>query len=611
MSKTTGNIIKISAVCVAIVAIVAAFVFNSNDQKQVSTTKNNTQNQSQKKTDNKDSKQTESTATTGDDQQQTVVAGSQATANAPADTNYTPQTGSLIFPKSNPVVTVASSSNSNNNNSGSTNNGGSTNTGSNGSTGSNGGTSTGGNGSTGTGSNNGGTTGGNTGTGTGSTGNNGGTTGGNTGTGTGTGTGNNGGGTTTPTNPANNLIANGDVEASDGTNPTGWSFAVDNAQTSATSAYAVEGTNHYLRTSVTAVGGTYPGAQWAPATASAVTGGTTYKYTESYRSSVSSEIDVEYTHTVNGVATTEFLTVLDQVAPANNWTTYSGTFDVPADATSVTVYHVLATTGTLDTDNFSLTAFTPTPVGNGMVSLTFDDGWNSIYTNAFPILKNLNLPNTQYLISNELVRADHDAEYMTTANAAQFLTIPGSEIGSHTVHHCDLTGVQTDDATNCPLNISEAQIQSELNDSKTALQNLFGINVTDFASPYGATNPAVVTDIKNAGYQSHRSVAAGYNVGGGFNPYNIKVQNICGVAVAGVCDHATTAADVQSWLQYAHDNKVWLVIVFHEVTDTPSDPSYAVTTSVFTQMMNEVVSFQAQGLAVKSMSDALAAMPAN
>ena len=439
-------------------------------------------------------------------------------------------------------------------------------------------------------------------------------------------TGNNSG-TTTPTDPTTpvtpvtpptppvtppatgpNLIANGDVETNDGTNPTGWTNAIDTTDTQATFAYKTEGTNHYLNTNVTSIGTQqYPGAQWAPVAASAVTGSKSYKYTESYRATSNSSIDVEYT--ASGATQATYLANVATLGPSADWTTASGTFEVPANAVSVTVYHVLNTVGNLDTDNFSLTEYVPTPLSSAMVSLTFDDGWKSIYTNGLPLLQKYGFVSTQYLLTDPLIQnaADPTAmpDYMTIQDAQAFQAA-GSEIASHTVHHCDLTGQQTDDPTNCPLPLSEAQINGELVDSRAYLEQAFGITVTDFASPYGGYNPQVITDIKAAGYTSHRGVEPGYNTADAYDPYDIKVQNICGQAVAGVCDHATTAADVAAWVANAQATKSWLVIVFHEVDANAEDASYAVTPANLDAMLAAI---QQSGIAVKTVSQALAAMP--
>ena len=558
MGKTTSNIIKISAVCIAIVAIVAAFVFNSNDQKTVSTNKDDktSQKQSESKSDNKtannDSKSND------DDTQSTIVAGSQSGDT----TNYTTKTGDYVVPKNNsPVATTASSNTSS---SAPVTPAAPTTP----------------------------TTPTNPTTPTDPT----------TPTNPTTPT-----DPTTPTNPTNpttpvagNMIANGDVEASTNGAPNGWTSNILTPETSATFAYATEGSNHYLNTSVTALGGTYPGALWHP-TSSAVTGGKSYKYTESYRSTGTGEIDVEYTHLVNGVATTEFLTVLGQSSPANNWTTFTANFTVPADATSVTVYHVMNSVGSLDTDNFSLTEYTPVGLGQAMVTLTFDDGWKSIYTGANDLLKNNGLVATLYMLSDPLQNNGNYPDYMTVAEALA-MQANGNEIGSHTVHHCDLSGVQTEDPTVCPTPIDVATIDKELADSKTYLESQFG-PVTSFATPYGGYNATALTEIQKY-YASHRSVETGYNSVDSYNPYNIKVQNIL---------DSTTPAEVQGWIDQAIATKTWLVIVYHEVkADTNAGTEdYSVTPANLATELSYLSQQQTAGnVQVKTIRDALAIMQA-
>jgi peptidoglycan/xylan/chitin deacetylase (PgdA/CDA1 family) len=134
-----------------------------------------------------------------------------------------------------------------------------------------------------------------------------------------------------------------------------------------------------------------------------------------------------------------------------------------------------------------------------------------------------------------------------------------------------------------------------LSDNKTELNAITGAVVTDFATPYGAYNADVVAAIKAAGYESHRSTDVGYNTLDSFNPYNIKVQNMT---------NTTTAEQVKAWVDEAIANKMWLVIVYHEVTSgTPAaDATYAVTS---TDLDAQLAYIKQTGVAVVTVSQAL------
>ena len=171
-----------------------------------------------------------------------------------------------------------------------------------------------------------------------------------------------------------------------------------------------------------------------------------------------------------------------------------------------------------------------------------------------------------------------EAGYMTSAQVKALYT-QGNEIASHTVHHCDLTGFQTDNPDNCPLPIGAAQIQSEFADSQTTLQNLIGAPVTDFAYPYGAYNANTLA-VGAQYYQSQRSVNAGFNTKDNLDLTQLKIEEV---------DSNITQAQVQAWISSAVQNKTWLILVYHEIAVTPSDPSdvqYDTQPSDFTAEMN-------------------------
>jgi peptidoglycan/xylan/chitin deacetylase (PgdA/CDA1 family) len=79
----------------------------------------------------------------------------------------------------------------------------------------------------------------------------------------------------------------------------------------------------------------------------------------------------------------------------------------PNDAAAARVSHSPASTETLSAANHSPTLSTPPDPSfpQGMVSLTFDDGWESQYTNGFPILKSANMPGSFYIITNAMAVA--------------------------------------------------------------------------------------------------------------------------------------------------------------------------------------------------------------
>lgn len=101
----------------------------------------------------------------------------------------------------------------------------------------------------------------------------------------------------------------------------------------------------------------------------------------------------------------------------------------------------------------SAKAYTHDSFQRSLVTLTFDDGWRSQYTGAFPLLNNYNMRAMFYIITGQLGIGD----YMSAADIIN-LHNSGNEIGSHTVSHPDLT------------RLTLSEVSKELQDSKnTAL----------------------------------------------------------------------------------------------------------------------------------------------
>jgi peptidoglycan/xylan/chitin deacetylase (PgdA/CDA1 family) len=429
--------------------------------------------------------------------------------------------------------------------------------------------------------------------------------------------GGNGNGSSTPTNPVTPPVtpatpgvftpktANLAADPAVATDPTtaaspAYTNYVDNVNASQytfsfQNAAGQDGTNGFLRTEMTGANTNRYGAttygSWSP-TAVTVPNNSTpqlFAYSMWYRSDVDTEVDAA----IQLADGTYIYPVLGRPLATNGeWKQFSASFYVPAGAQNVTASALILTHGTLDTDSFYLGTFTPTALtGGAMISLTFDDGWASIYNNARPILNANQLVSTQYVISGVLNTTD----YMTNQQVLDFKA-DGSEIGDHTVNHIPLTN-------KAALTTNSTSVTNEIKGNKDALVAL-GITPTDFASPEGEYDTETINALQAAGIQTHRSVEQGYNSpdAGIFNPYDIKVQNIT---------RATTVADVQSWIDEAKATNTWLVIVYHEVNDTPVESIAGTTTD--NQYWTPVADFTAQIAAIKAsnvqvvtMTDALA-----
>jgi peptidoglycan/xylan/chitin deacetylase (PgdA/CDA1 family) len=108
------------------------------------------------------------------------------------------------------------------------------------------------------------------------------------------------------------------------------------------------------------------------------------------------------------------------------------------------------------------------------VVLTFDDGYQDFYTDAFPILKQCGFTATVFLatdrIRDESVRVE-GADYLTWSEVRELQT-EGMTFGSHSVTHADLRS------------LGPEQIDYELGYSKESIEQRIGAQVESFSYPF-------------------------------------------------------------------------------------------------------------------------------
>jgi len=116
------------------------------------------------------------------------------------------------------------------------------------------------------------------------------------------------------------------------------------------------------------------------------------------------------------------------------------------------------------------------------VVISFDDGYETVYQNAFPIMKEMGFTGIMYLVGT-YVGANG---YMDASQVKEMTTV-GWEVGSHSMTHPHLPTV-------------EDQIGYEAGHSKTFLESKIGVNVETFAYPYGEIDEFVVGKVAEYGY---------------------------------------------------------------------------------------------------------------
>jgi peptidoglycan/xylan/chitin deacetylase (PgdA/CDA1 family) len=199
------------------------------------------------------------------------------------------------------------------------------------------------------------------------------------------------------------------------------------------------------------------------------------------------------------------------------------------------------------------------------VSITFDDGFESTYTNALPIIQAHNLKATVYITTDFIGQPG----YMTWEQVQSLQNDYGWEIGSHSVTHAELE------------NKNAATIIYELTESLRILLSM-SLNVTNFASPYGAYDNSVLTIVAKL-YNSHR----GFWDRDDLNTYPYESNVLMDQSV----QSSTALTQVYSWIDQAKSENKWLILTFHEVLpQLDSNYEYVTTTSDFAAITDYIVS---------------------
>ncbi|MBI2609989.1 polysaccharide deacetylase family protein [Candidatus Giovannonibacteria bacterium] len=213
-------------------------------------------------------------------------------------------------------------------------------------------------------------------------------------------------------------------------------------------------------------------------------------------------------------------------------------------------------TGAAYFDNLVIREFEPREAA---VTLMFDDGHESAFNVAKPVLDAYGLCASAAVVTGEIDKPDS----MTTADL-QELENDCWSISSHSETHAHLDDIPIGKARN------------EMINSKKTLKKK-KIEAVSFAYPFGDFNGALFAECQKH-YVSCRGVNAGVNPTRGLYPHDVKTR---------VVKNTTTLGDVWNWLSEAWEKKAWVVIVFHVIADDWDD-AYHTPVSDFEEMADLV-----------------------
>jgi peptidoglycan/xylan/chitin deacetylase (PgdA/CDA1 family) len=127
------------------------------------------------------------------------------------------------------------------------------------------------------------------------------------------------------------------------------------------------------------------------------------------------------------------------------------------------------------------------------IVITMDDGWEGVYTFAYPVLKEYGFPFTIYLYKKYVNIGGRSLSW----DQIREMMKHGCEVGSHSVSHESLRGKK---------NRTDADQQlwllGELKDSKEFLEKNLGITCTSFAYPFGIFDDSTTELAHQVGYET-------------------------------------------------------------------------------------------------------------
>lgn len=122
------------------------------------------------------------------------------------------------------------------------------------------------------------------------------------------------------------------------------------------------------------------------------------------------------------------------------------------------------------------------------IIITFDDGYTSNYTYAYPVLKKYNIPATIFIVADSVGMTPSLYEHFSWEQALEMQRSGLISIQSHTFSHVDLLG------------LDEYNLEREIRYSKYVIEKNLGTKCNVISFPYGFHNSEIISKIHTAGY---------------------------------------------------------------------------------------------------------------
>jgi len=203
--------------------------------------------------------------------------------------------------------------------------------------------------------------------------------------------------------------------------------------------------------------------------------------------------------------------------------------------------------------------------GGAVVTFSFDDGHESLYTTGKAVFDNHNIGATAFIITDLI----GDSGKLTEAMLSDLFNL-GWEIASHSASHVDLTTV------------GDAEIVAELSVSRSVLAGL-GYPCRTFAYPYGGHNATVRSFVKQY-YEMARAAS------GGVQSFPITTFQLKAVGLDGL-----SLDDAKAYIDSVVETGGMLNFFGH-----------AIDTTMATYLNNLITYIESKGIQILTMENALA-----
>lgn len=126
------------------------------------------------------------------------------------------------------------------------------------------------------------------------------------------------------------------------------------------------------------------------------------------------------------------------------------------------------------------------------VVVSFDDGYESQYRNAFPVLRRHDWPGVVNIVTKNL-----EPSWGLRPAEVRKLVDAGWEIDAHSINHLDVS------------TLDGAALEREIAGSRRKLQRVFGVPVNFFCYPSGRYDDAAIAAVKRAGFKGATTTEPG------------------------------------------------------------------------------------------------------